>query len=101
MEWKPLNGYFGKHFADPDAFHQGLQCLLKQNQSSEKENLGIITCVPSIYTVDHPDLTVLSFMENSIGLNGVNFVSAAHWIDLSLIILTNSSGPVFYLRVKG
>ena len=52
---------------DPDemphnaAFHQGLHCLLGQNQSSGKEIqyfLEIITCDPSIYTKDHPDLTV-------------------------------------------
>ena len=52
---------------DPDemphnvAFHQGLHCLLRQNQSSEKEMqyfLEIITCDTSIYTMDHPDLIV-------------------------------------------
>ena len=66
---------------DPDempqnvAFHQGLHCLLRQNLSSEKEvqySLEIITCDPSIYTLDHPDLTVLNFMGNFIGLNGGN-----------------------------
>ena len=31
----------------------------------------IITCDPSIYTIDHPDLTVCRVMENSIGLNRV------------------------------
>ena len=63
--------------ADPDemphkaAFHQGLHCLLRQNQSSEKEIqyfLEIITHNLSIYTMDHPDLTVSSFMENPTGL---------------------------------
>ena len=62
---------------DPDemphcvAFHQGLQSLLWPNQSFEKEIqyfIKIITCDPSIYTMDHPDLTVSNFMENSIGL---------------------------------
>ena len=39
---------------DPDeipkyaAFHQGLNCLLRQNRSSEKKSF--------IYTRDHPDL---------------------------------------------
>ena len=28
----------------------------------------IITCDPSIYTMNHPDLFVCSFIENSIGL---------------------------------
>ena len=41
------------------AFHQCLQCLPRQNQSSEKEVqclLGIITCNPLIYTVDPMNL---------------------------------------------
>ena len=46
---------------DPDemahkaAFHQGLHCLLRQNQSSEKEIqyiFEIITCDPPIYMMD-------------------------------------------------
>ena len=44
---------------------EDLHCLLRQNQSSEI--LAIITCDPSVYTTDHPDLIVCSFMENSIG----------------------------------
>ena len=51
-------------------FHQGLTFLLRQNQSSEIEVqyfLEIITSGPSIYTMDHPDLFICSFMENSIG----------------------------------
>ena len=48
---------------DPDemlhnaAFHQGLHCLLRQKQISEKEihfYFEIITCDPSIYIMDHP-----------------------------------------------
>ena len=57
------------------AFHQGLHCLLRQNQSSEKEIqyiLKIITCDPSIYSMDHRDLTVSNLLENSIGLKRVN-----------------------------
>ena len=53
------------------AFHQGLHCLLGQNQSSENE---IITCDPSIYTMDHPDLLVTNLMENSIKLKSVNTI---------------------------
>ena len=55
------------HYA---AFHQRLHCLPRQNRSSEKNNIffEIITYEPSIYTIDHPDSTVSSFMENSIGL---------------------------------
>ena len=65
---------------DPDempqyaAFHQGLHCLLRQNQSSEKNKqylLEIMTCDPSVYTMDHPDFIICSFMENSIGLKRV------------------------------
>ena len=42
------------------AFHQGLHCLLGQNRSSEKRIqycLETITCDPSIYTMDHLDIT--------------------------------------------
>ena len=61
-------------------FHQDLQCLLRQNQSPEKEIYffleggggGIITCDPSIYTIDHTDLTLSNFMGNSIGTKRVN-----------------------------
>ena len=59
---------------DPDemsrnaAFHQGLHCLLKQKQSSEKDiqfYLEIITCDPSMYSMDHPKLIVLNQKEES------------------------------------
>ena len=52
------------------AFHQGQHCLLRQNQSSEKEiqcSLKTITGLPSIYTLDHPYLTVSIFLEHCIG----------------------------------
>ena len=61
------------------AFHQGLLCLQKQNQSSEEEIQYVsetIICDPSIYTIDHPDLTVSIFMENSIGLKRVQRITA-------------------------
>ena len=59
------------------AFHQGLHCLLIKNQYSENEIqyivfLEIITLDPSIYTMDHSDFIVCSFMENSNGLKRVN-----------------------------
>ena len=53
------------------AFYQGMHCLLRHNQSSEKEiqyfkgNYNLSD--PSIYTLDHPDLIVSNFMGNSIG----------------------------------
>ena len=52
---------------DPDempqnaAFYQGLHCLLRQKRSSEKEKynqLEVITCDPSIYTMDNPKLMI-------------------------------------------
>ena len=52
------------------AFHLGLHCLPRQNQSSKKEIQyfwEIITCDSSIYTMDHPDFTVPNFKGNSIG----------------------------------
>ena len=36
--------------------------------------LKIITCSPSIYSMDHADLIVCIFMENSFGLKRVNIV---------------------------
>ena len=47
------------------AFHQDLHCLIRQNQSSEKEIqhfLEIITGDPLIYTMNNPDFIVCSFM---------------------------------------
>ena len=52
-----------------EAFHQGLHCLLRQKKSSEKEihfHLDIITCDPSIYTLDHPKFIVSNQKEESI-----------------------------------
>ena len=51
---------------DPDemphyaAFHQGLHCLLRQNRSSQNNTMNseIISCDPSMYTMDHPYLIV-------------------------------------------
>ena len=60
---------------DPDeilhnaAFHQGLHCLLRQKRSSEKEILflrEIITCDPSIYTMNHPKFIVSNQKEEFI-----------------------------------
>ena len=46
-------------------FHQGLHCLLRQNRSSEKEIQWGFFKIPSVYTMDYPDLTVSNFMEKS------------------------------------
>ena len=52
---------------DPDemphnaAFHQGLNCLLRLKGTSEKEiqfYFKIITCDPSISTINHPKFIV-------------------------------------------
>ena len=51
-----------------------LYCLLRYNQSSEKEIqyfFEIIIFDPSSYTMDHPHFIVCSFMENSIGLKTI------------------------------
>ena len=74
---------------DPDVrphnaiFYQGLHCLLRQTRSSEKEIqyvLEIITCEcdPTIYKMDHHDIVVSSFMENSIGLKKVKAKQIKH-----------------------
>ena len=44
----------------------------------------IITCDPSIYTMDHPDFIVCSLMENSIGLK---------WINLTLTVDVQGAMP--------
>ena len=63
---KPLNRYFGNS-EDPDemqldaAFHQGLHCLLRLQQSSGKEthhNLENSTCDPLKYTMGSAILIV-------------------------------------------
>ena len=67
---------------DPDemshdaAFHQSLHCFLRQHLYSEKETqyifLKIISCWPSIYTMNNSDINICFFMENSIGLKRLN-----------------------------
>ena len=75
---------------DPDemlhngALHQGLHCLLRHNQSSEKVIqyfLENITCELSIYTMDYPDFFVCSFMEKSISLKSVKGGFSAYVCD--------------------
>ena len=60
-----------RHFMMDD----GLHCLLRRNQTSEKEIQYFlkknITCDPSIYTMDHPDLIVIGLIRVKI-LNGLN-----------------------------
>ena len=68
----PLTGTLA-NIVDPDdnvAFHQGRHGMLSQNQSSGKEIQYLfenISCDPSIYTMEHPDLTVSNLMGNSFG----------------------------------
>ena len=74
MDQKPQTGSLA-YSEDPDKMlhHQGMNCMLRQNPSSEKEMqyfLEIITSDPSIYTMDHPD-----FMEYSIGPKRVNTIN--------------------------
>ena len=52
----------------------GSVLLLRQNDLQRKKSqyyLEIISCDPSIYAMDHLDLTVSNFMEDSIGLQRV------------------------------
>ena len=54
------------------AYHQGLPCLLRQKNFFFFE---IMTCYPSIYTMDHPN-----DLENSIGLKKIPLVlKKFHW----------------------
>ena len=60
------------------AFHQDLQCLLRQKQSSEKEiqfHLEIIACDPSNCTLDHPKFIVSNQRKNSLGYKGIKAYS--------------------------
>ena len=61
------------------AFHQSLHWLLgiKYNITMYFE---ILTCHPSLYSMDHPVFIVCSFMEISIGLKGVKRLE---WITFS------------------
>ena len=69
-----VNGCFANN-EDPDkmphgaAFHRGLHYLLRQANPQRKKYIfmEIRTCDPSIYTMDHPDLTVSNFMEHTNG----------------------------------
>ena len=58
------------------AFHQCLNCFLRQKQSSEKEiqffYLEIITCDPLIYTMDPPMLLYQTRRKNPLLHKGVN-----------------------------
>ena len=68
-----------------------MHCLL----CKEKENHfcgEIITCGPSIYTMDHPDLTVLNFIENSISLKRVKNQSLMCWLIYSVYLLLSYDG---------
>ena len=60
-------------------FYQGLHCLLKKLIFRERNLYSIleeiITCDPSIHIMNHPDLTVSSFMVNSIGGEGLRVSS--------------------------
>ena len=69
LDRKPQNGYFRKDEMPLNAaFHQDLHCLIRQNQSSEKELLctsnkvlqflDIINSDAIIYRMDHYDIIV-------------------------------------------
>ena len=47
--------------------HQGILQILKTKMNKTQYCWEVITCDPTIYTRDHPDLTVLKFVEKSIG----------------------------------
>ena len=83
---------------DPDempykeALHLGMHCFLIQNRSSDKEKqyiLEILTCDPSIYTMDHPDFIVCSFIEYSICLKSVLIMCMFRTLVMSVYRKTN------------
>ena len=64
------------------AFHLGLHCLQRQNQSSEKEMQSflekIITYDPTINTMGYSDSIVCSFVTTPLVLNGLNSIRQPH-----------------------
>ena len=62
------------------SFHQGLHCLLRQKQSTEKEKKCSVTLSSnrSIYRMDRPDLIVSNVMQNLIDLKNSKRVSTAN-----------------------
>ena len=52
-------------------FHQGMRCLLIQDRPVIFLR-EIITCNPSICTIDHLDLTIPNIVENFIGPKMIN-----------------------------
>ena len=65
-------------------------CLEKIHLQRKKFNifLKIITCGPSVYTMDHPDFIVCSFMEKSIDLQRKKFKIFLEIITCGLSIYT-------------
>ena len=68
--------------------------------------LKIITCDPSIYPMDHPDLTISNFIGNSIGTKkGLMCVSTYHIIsrekflqEIGLLMLGSLNDKLIILR---
>ena len=74
------------------AFHQGVPCMLRRNQSSEKEIqytrfLESITFEPSM---DHPDCIVFNCMKNSIGLKRKYFVKKSPASTKGLVLVAQT-----------
>ena len=53
------------------AFILTVSALFAKQRKKYNIILEILTCDPSVYTMDHPDLNVSNFMEKSIGLKRV------------------------------
>ena len=79
--------------ANPDemqhnaAFHQGLHCLLRQNQLLGTEihhNLETSTCDPLKYKMGNTILIVLIYMGKSIRIKRVNILKGAAILMLSM-----------------
>ena len=75
------------------AFHQDLHCLLRQNDPQIQYFLEIISCDPSKYRIEHPDLTVSNFIENSIDLKVVSFYTYQHQVQGRQQILPSRTQP--------
>ena len=70
-----------------EAFHHGLHYLPSQKRSSEKEiqfYLGMKTCEPSIYTMDHSKFIVSNQKKESISTKCYLLVPALNFLHVRL-----------------
>ena len=68
-------------------------CKVKKYNFLKKK----LTCGPSIYTMDHPDLSVSNFMEKSIGLKRVQSQLLAPTLKDKALFYMDKNPPAYSL----